>query len=185
MARWRRLAAGTSGAEIAEVAVVLPVVVTFLFAIMWFGRVINIYSTLTYAAREGANAALVGAAPSCATCGGAPTPTAATAAATARVTQVLQAAHIDATQLAPYAPTPAPNAGNCGGMTSTDPTTTKVQVFVNAQLNDPTSTGPAACGVVVSFQYPFSFSILKPYPPFGSQSFSLQLKAAVQMQGEN
>ncbi len=55
------------GSEIAEVAVILPIVIMFLLAIFWFGRAFNIYSTITHAAREGA---IVAVQQNCATCGG-------------------------------------------------------------------------------------------------------------------
>ena len=61
-----RLAWGTSGAEIAEAAVVLPLLFMLLFGIMWFARAFNIYTTINRAARQGALAA---AAYNCATCG--------------------------------------------------------------------------------------------------------------------
>ena len=56
----------TSGAEIAEAAVVLPLLFMLLFGIMWFARAFNIYTTINRAARQGALAA---AANNCATCG--------------------------------------------------------------------------------------------------------------------
>ncbi|MGH9503203.1 MAG: TadE/TadG family type IV pilus assembly protein [Terriglobales bacterium] len=64
---WRRnLLRDTAGAEIAEAAVILPLLFMLLFGIMWFGRAFNIYATVNRAARQGA---LVAAAPNCATCG--------------------------------------------------------------------------------------------------------------------
>lgn len=64
---WRKkLLQDASGAEIAETAVILPLLFMLLFGIMWFARAFNIYSTVNRAAREGALAA---AAPNCATCG--------------------------------------------------------------------------------------------------------------------
>lgn len=60
------IARDNRGAEIAEAAVVLPLLFMLLFGIMWFGRAFNIYATVNHAAREGALAA---AAPNCATCG--------------------------------------------------------------------------------------------------------------------
>lgn len=65
----RRLARETSGAEIAEAAVVLPLLFMLLFGIMWFARAFNIYTTVNRAVREGA---LVASAPNCATCGNIP-----------------------------------------------------------------------------------------------------------------
>jgi len=56
----------TCGAEILEMAIVLPVLLTLMIGIFWFARAYNIYETITRAAREGVRAAVV---PSCATCG--------------------------------------------------------------------------------------------------------------------
>ncbi len=39
--------------EIAEAAIVLPLMFTMLLGIYWFGRAYNVYSTITHAAREG------------------------------------------------------------------------------------------------------------------------------------
>src|SRR5215468_897499 len=58
-------------AEIAEAAVVLPLVFMFLLGIIWFGRAFNIYTTITQAAQQGAISA---ARSTCATCGNAATP---------------------------------------------------------------------------------------------------------------
>ncbi len=44
----------SEAAEIAEAAMVLPVVFIFLLGIIWFGRAFNIYSTITQAAQQGA-----------------------------------------------------------------------------------------------------------------------------------
>lgn len=64
---WKRLSRD-AGAEIAEAAVVLPLLFMLLFGIMWFARAFNIYTTVNRAARQGALAA---AANNCATCGNA------------------------------------------------------------------------------------------------------------------
>jgi Flp pilus assembly protein TadG len=183
MARWQQALRANDGSEIAEVAVILPIVLAILFAILWFGRAYNIYSTITYAAREGAQAAVVGTVPSCATCGAPPTPAVAAANAAARVNDVLKASHIDTSKMATYTPNPVPGAGNCAGGPNTN-ISGNVTVYSNVQLN-PGSTGPPACGVVVSFQYPFSFFLLNPVPPYGGSALNLQLKAVAQMQGEN
>ena len=47
----------TEASEIAEAAVVLPLVFMFLLGIVWFGRAFNIYSTIQQAAQQGALAA--------------------------------------------------------------------------------------------------------------------------------
>ena len=54
------------GSEVAEAAVVLPVLFLLLFGIYWFGQAFNVYGTINHAAREGARAAAV---PACASCG--------------------------------------------------------------------------------------------------------------------
>ena len=53
MGRLKEIVAGTRGAEIAEAAVVLPLLFMMLFGIYWFGRAYNIYATINHAAREG------------------------------------------------------------------------------------------------------------------------------------
>jgi len=170
---WRRIAEETQASQIAEAALVLPIVFMLLFGIIWFGRAYNIYTTITYAAREGAQ---VAAQPSCATCGNASQTVSDVAA---RVTQVLRASHIDPGQISTYTPVPAPVPGSCGALaTNTDPS--GVRLYSHVQLN-PGSVGPMACGVVVSFRYPFQFHF-----PFASLNNQLiYLHADVQMEVEN
>src|SRR5271154_1522259 len=62
---FRRLAAETRGAEIAEAAAVLPLMFMMLLGIFWFGQAFSIYGAITLAAQEGARA---GSFPSYATC---------------------------------------------------------------------------------------------------------------------
>ena len=62
----RRLLADSRGAEIAELAAILPVLAMVIFGILWFGRAFQIYTTINHAARAAAEAA---ATRSCATCG--------------------------------------------------------------------------------------------------------------------
>src|SRR5436305_15016727 len=93
---------GSGGAEIAEFAVVLPILLSVIFAVYSFGRAYNIYTTITRAAQEGAEIAAV---PS--TCGTCPTPGAppcgggpattfpSNACVAGTVTSILQASHID------------------------------------------------------------------------------------------
>ena len=54
------------GAEIAEAALVLPLVFMLLLGIVWFGRAFNIYSTIQQAAQQGA---ITAARATCVTCG--------------------------------------------------------------------------------------------------------------------
>ena len=180
MGRWKKLVVDTRAAEIAEAAAVLPLVCTLLLGIYWFGRAYNIYTTITHAAREGARAAT---APTCATC---PAPNSVLSAdqVADKIAQTLQASKLDPAQVSSV---PAPlcdcNNPSCGSGTANCSTVSggKPQVCVqfNVRLDNPTS-GPAACGVSVSFQYPYQF-----YFPFTSLNMQkVWLKARVQMKGE-
>ena len=66
--RLKKIATGTTGSEIAEAALVLPIFFLIMLGIYWFGRAFNTYATINHAAREGAR---VGVAQTCATCGNA------------------------------------------------------------------------------------------------------------------
>src|ERR1700686_548111 len=61
-----RLARETRGPEIAEDALVLPIVFFLMLGIFWCGQAFRISGTITHAAREGAR---VPVAPLCAICG--------------------------------------------------------------------------------------------------------------------
>src|SRR5690242_15189095 len=88
----RKLARDERGAEIVETALVMPIVFMVLLGIFWFGRAYNVYSTITYAAREGA---ITAARASCAECGNT-LPT--NVAVATRVSDVLRASKLDPTQ---------------------------------------------------------------------------------------
>src|SRR5580700_9313862 len=92
-ARWRGLARETHGQEIAETAVVLPLLFLVLIGIFWFGQAFRIYGTLTQAARAGARAAV---APACATC--APAGTGPGLVAQTAVQNAMAAAHLSINQ---------------------------------------------------------------------------------------
>ena len=88
----------TDGAEIAEAALVLPLVAMLLFGIIWFGRAFNIYSTIQQAAQQGA---ITAARATCATCGNTP---ATDATVTGAVEAVMKSSNIDTTQILANAP---------------------------------------------------------------------------------
>jgi len=181
------------GAEIAEAAVVLPVLFTFLLGIIWFGRAFNIYSTITQAAQQGAATA---ARPACATC-----PTGADvwnstsfpgdATVANSVCSVMKASSINASQImvspaVTYQPCPAPApANNCTTITTdvcTDGGGKNITICRSVLLN-PTGSPPsrAQCGTVVSFQYPFQMNL-----PFTSLNMQqIVLKAQAQSRMEN
>lgn|ERR1022692_4451003 len=162
------------GAEIAEAALVLPVVFVFLLGIIWFGRAFNIYSTIQQAAQQGA---ITAARPTCATCGNT-FPIDGTVVKV--VTAVMQASNLDVTQIQPKAPAapafcklPLP-AGSCSSASAGNPT-----ICREVWLNSPGE--PEICGTLVSFQYPFQF-----YLPFTSLNLSkILLTAQAQSRMEN
>jgi hypothetical protein len=171
--------AGGAGSEIAEAALVLPIVFMLLLGIYWFGRAFNTLEVINHAAMEAARVACVHP---CATCtngaGSLDTGTNTNLAGTA-VTQTLQAASLDPNQVTQITE-PPPASCQSGGtppscsVPSSGPT---MCVYYDVQLSP--VTGP--CGVYVSFQYPYSF-----YFPFTSlNNQQLQLKARIQMRVEN
>jgi hypothetical protein len=157
MKRLIRQFASTEAAEIAEAALVLPLVFTFILGIIWFGRAFNIYSTITHAAQEGA---ITAARPTCATCSSVVNfpgnPTVETA-----VTDVLAASSLDKTQI--LAPSPALAPSSCPAPYPSTPqcvTTGNNITICRAALLNPSSPGqPAECGTIVSFRYPFQLPI--------------------------
>jgi Flp pilus assembly protein TadG len=194
---WRRLARNTGGAEIAETAMILPLLFVVIMAIFWFGQAFRYYGTITHAARQGARAAV---APICATCTSA-TSTQQTAANNAvnAVNIALTAAHLDPTQA--LAPTTIPNLCPCGSPGSScaghavscvpsSPTTSNVCVQPNVQLSyssGPQVTGAGSCGTAVSFSYKYPFHFTLPCYPQPCTSLDLQkitLPAEAQMYEE-
>jgi len=171
----KKIAIGTSGSEIAEAALVLPIFFMLMIGIYWFGRAFNTYATVNHAAREGA---LVATMSSCATCGN--TPASLTTVANA-VTAAIQAAGLNPARIQTYAPsTPV----FCSGAPPCDSSHSNITICSNVKLTPPSASGNPVCGVTVSFQYPYNFSLPVPLPPYGSNGFNLQLKADVQMRGE-
>jgi hypothetical protein len=169
---WRRLARGGAhdvrGTEIAETAVVLPMLFMIVMAIFWFGQAFRVYGTLTQATRAGARAAV---APVCATCTSAG-PTGPFNNAQTAVQNALTAAHLSTNQLVVNSAwtTPAPTLYQCrttplsqvfcdGG------SATSVCVQENVQLSYPTNPqgGMGTCGTSVSVRYKYPFSFRIPY----------------------
>jgi Flp pilus assembly protein TadG len=180
----------TAGAEIAEAAVVLPLLFLLLFAIIWFARAFNIYSTVTTAAREGARFA---AHPSCATCAvtgwnGTNLPT--NAAVATAVTNVLYNSHIDPTPIQTYTPPflQAPTLQFCTsppappGTCSVTAGNITVCRFVLLNPGAPAAE-PKQCGTAVSFQYPFGAYFPFPsYPVFTFRAVLISAEGQSEMQ---
>ncbi len=174
---------GVEGAEIAEAAVVLPLVFMFLLGIVWFGRAFNIYSTITQAAQQGA---VTAARPTCGTCGSlcgwGSTNFPCNATVDSAVFSVLNASSLDTSQIMLHAPSTAlppctlPPPAPPGGCS---PSASQITICRSVVLNSLST--PQQCGVVVSFQYPFQF-----YLPFTSLSLQqINLTAQAQSRMEN
>ena len=56
MRKLKKIFLNTSGNELVEMAVMMPVLFSVLLAIFYFGRAYNIYGTITQAAIQGARA---------------------------------------------------------------------------------------------------------------------------------
>jgi hypothetical protein len=163
------------GAEIAEAALVLPLVFMLLLGIVWFGRAFNIYSTITQAAQQGA---ITAARATCATCASAntfPNDTVVTGV----VEGVLTASNLKTNQILVKAPSPISFCTSPPGACSSPPVD-NITVCRNVQLNLPASTQPPQCGTVVSFQYPFQFIL--PFTSLNMQKVIMSAQAQSRME---
>ncbi len=168
---------GTDGAEIAEAALVLPLVFMLLLGIIWFGRAFNIYSTITQAAQQGA---ITAARSTCATCGNTTIPD---STVTAAVDAVMQASSLDPAQIPTNSNPPSPvscvNPSTPVTCTNTGNITICRQVLLNnTTLGTPPL--PSQCGVIVSFQYPFQFFL--PFTSLNLKPITLSAQAQTRME---
>ncbi len=176
-----RMLRGTEGAEIVELAFVLPLMFMILLGIFWFARALQIHATVTRAAQE---AVRVAATSNCATCS--PQSLAAQASAIDQsVAAILRASGLQPSQVTPYT-SGSPSFCTTGGVSGACTTTTgNVRVCRGVVLN-PTAAGNPVneqCGVTVGLQYPLQFSLptVTSSPPFLTrQPYGLSLKAQVQ-----
>jgi TadE-like protein len=165
------------GAEIAEVALVLPLVFMFLLGIAWFGRAFNIYATIQQAAQQGAIAA---ARSTCATCspGNA---TASPVAVTSAVTSVMQSSNLSPSQITPTINAPPRYSCLDTSIQLTCPAPGGITICQQVLLNSPLPAGQTPqCGAIVSFRYPFPFNV-----PFTSVVNGVTLSAQAQSRMEN
>jgi Flp pilus assembly protein TadG len=162
----------TDGAEIAEAALVLPLVFMLLLGIVWFGRAFNIYSTIQQAAQQGA---ITAARSTCVTCNN----TQATDTTVASVvTSLMQSSSLDVAQIQATSPAPLFCVDPPGGACTTR---NNITICRNVQLNPAAGVQPLQCGTMVSFQYPFQF-----YLPFTSLNLQpIVMTAQAQSRMEN
>jgi hypothetical protein len=171
------IAGGTRGSEVAEAALVLPLMFMILLGIFWFGQAFRIYGTLTHAAREGARA---GVAPACSTC------TSLTATQSAQnaynaVQNALLAAKLDPGQLQMPATTPSlcrcgSSSSSCGSSVSCNPAVAAKNVCVqeNVQLSYSSLNGAGSCGTSISFRYKYPYHFYLPCTPQPCTSLDLR-----------
>jgi len=182
MERLRNILAGTAAAEIAEAAIVFPIVLMLLLGIYAFGQAFNIYETVNHAALEAARAV---AAPACATCmnnGANPSCSSTTNCPLSanQVAQIVQAS-LQASHLNPALVQPNINLNPPGCATPppcVQPTgPPNICVYYNAQLD---TAGPTACGMIVTFQYPYTFNL----PLLSMSQQQIKMTATAQMRGD-
>lgn len=175
-----KLLADCEAAEIAELAVVFPILFTMIFGVFSFGRAYNIYSTITRAAQDGARFA---AAPKSATdpanfsCGGTASRFPCPSDIADKVNAAILASHLDPTRAA-TGPRPDPlctlqNLGSTSG---------EIYVCQNVLLNqpgDPTPPALQAWGTIVSFQYSYQFL---PVPFIRLNAIAIPARAQVRME---
>ena len=167
-----------AGQEIAEAALVLPILFLVFLAIFWFGRAFNISATLDRAAREAVKAA---SQPSCATCGNT---FQTNAQVVAQLTAVLNADHLRIQNVQAYAPpfacsvTPAPNCS----------TLQNVRVCTGVPLtcgNVACQTPPVDCGTNPELGTRVSFAYPSPSPLSIANLPPIIIHASAQSETEN
>jgi len=180
--------------ELAEFAVIIPVLLMVLIGMYWFGRAYNIYETITRAAREGAR---YGATPVCALCGnscGNGTDMAGFPCTSSIVSNSiipsLQAAHLDPNQIVSIngSNTKPPNLNSCfrggtqpAGCRASGPACfSSNNVWVCHCVDMNLGGNPPECGTWVGFRYPFTF----PFPFTGLDKLAINIPTTVQMREE-
>ena len=188
-----RVGGETRGAEIAETAIIMPLLFMFVLAIFWFGQAFRMYGTITQAARAGARAAV---APTCATCVPLTTDAMAENAVTA-INSTLAIASVTPAQV--QAPVQTPNLCPCGSLTpscsagsSTPPVgcyssgsfSSNVCVQPNVQLSYSgiPNGGAGSCGTSVSFSYRNSFNFTIPFTDLNLANIPLSAQAQMRLE---
>lgn len=171
----RRLVCDVGASEIAEAALVLPLLFMILLGIYWFGRAFNIYATINHAAQE---VARIGVAQSCANCGNHnidPT------VATTLIDGILQASSVDPNQIIqrPIVPSDCDSPPFPPHQVSQLGSNNNILYYNYIRLT-PAGYTPSICGVRITFQYPYQFWL--PFTSLNNQR--IVLTADVQMKGE-
>ena len=162
-----RLWRDTRGAELVELAFMLPFLCVLLIGIIWMGRAFNIWETLNRAAREGARVATTR---SCASCGST-IPT--VASVENAVLDSLTASSINSSNV-------TIPSGCTGNLSS------KICYQRDVVLNSGSSANDQESGAIVSLSYAVSFPV--PLTSGGGVRWllgSITLTAQAQMREEN
>ena len=148
-----------------------------LLGIFWFGQAFTIYGAITRAAQEGARA---GAVPYCATCPGINTHGQYATNSANAVMSALTASKLDWNQ-AQY-PVPEPTVTSCIPAPVTCSTGGDPHFCVQLPIQMNVKPGGAgACGVSVSFRYPFRFWL--PFTSINNQQIWMTASARVRLEG--
>jgi Flp pilus assembly protein TadG len=173
-----RLIAENTGAEIAEAAAVLPLMFLMLLGIFWFGQAFSIYGAINRAAQEGARA---GSVAYCVTCTGPNSVAQYGSNAVNAVTNALTQSKLDPNQT--RYPIPQPVFSTCPGVAggnSCGGVSAKVCVEAPVQISTAGSGAVGACGISVTFQYPYQFWF--PFTSLNKQRIWLNASAQVRME---
>jgi hypothetical protein len=171
---WKHILCGSYGSEVAEAALVLPLMFTMLLGVFWVGRAYNIYAVMNHAAREGARA---GGSSDCAACVN--QVMSADQVATNYVAPLLRASGLDP-NLVTYT---TPNYCACGSATCGTPVACdsagtgavpSICVQHDVDLGAPNYL-PQVCGTAVSFEYPFHLPL--PFAPASVQTVTIKTQA--------
>lgn len=181
----------TGGSEIAETAIILPLLFMFFMAIFWFGQAFRVYGAITQAARQGARAAV---APICATCSLATGVTdEALQNAVNAVTSSLSAAGLNTAQLQAYSQAQVTGLCTCGtgpgcagaAASSCDGSPgINICVQENVQLSYPSNGGAGTCGTSVSMRYKSAFSFPIPFTTLDLQNVSIYGQAQMRLESQ-
>jgi len=182
---WCSLARSTRGAEIAETAMILPLLFMIIMAIYWFGQAFRVYGTITHAARQGARAAIT---PVCATCAAG---TASAQNAVNAVSSAMAAARLNTSDLQDFSKWTPPSLCPCGSASASCGNAvrcaavagnTAVCVQPNVQLSYISQGGAGSCGTSVSMRYKYPFRFVIPYTSLDLGKITLPADAQMRVE---
>ncbi|MGH9773572.1 MAG: TadE/TadG family type IV pilus assembly protein [Candidatus Acidiferrales bacterium] len=148
-----RIAREETASELVEAAIVLNLLLALLIGIIWIARAYNVYETLTFAAREGAR---VATSPTCSACGGGNTPPS-NSTITKTIDNALKGSGIDPSKLNPG-----------------------INIQNGVVLNPGDPSAAQVTGVVISFGYPFKFTV--PFTSLNAKTITISTKVEMRQE---